>query len=165
MGYSTFDGSFPTFFSYFPDAAILPGDGDDAAEVGYALGCIVYLLEHWPLPPENGGGDDGFPTFERLQTKYSIEPPRTHHPAPRRVRPLSTSLSLRHQALWRKGAINPSALIVGHVSKDGCSNFDIIWDHLSGMSGLFTTPPHAVHCALLGRHAYWMLIGACDPML
>ena len=26
-------------------------------------------------------------------------------------------------------------------------------------------PTHAVHCALLGYHAYWMLIGACDPML
>ena len=26
-------------------------------------------------------------------------------------------------------------------------------------------PTHAVHCALLGCHAYWMLIGACDPML
>ena len=26
-------------------------------------------------------------------------------------------------------------------------------------------PPHAVYCALLGCHAYWMLIGACDPML
>ena len=26
-------------------------------------------------------------------------------------------------------------------------------------------PTHAVHCALLGCHADWMLIGACDPML
>ena len=26
-------------------------------------------------------------------------------------------------------------------------------------------PTHAVYCALLGYHAYWMLIGACDPML
>ena len=26
-------------------------------------------------------------------------------------------------------------------------------------------PTHAVHCALLGYHAYWMRIGACDPML
>ena len=26
-------------------------------------------------------------------------------------------------------------------------------------------PTHAVFCALLGGHAYWMLIGACDPML
>ena len=26
-------------------------------------------------------------------------------------------------------------------------------------------PTHAVHCALLGYHAYWMLSGACDPML
>ena len=26
-------------------------------------------------------------------------------------------------------------------------------------------PTHAVYCALLGCHAYWMLIGACDPML
>ena len=26
-------------------------------------------------------------------------------------------------------------------------------------------PTHAVYCALLGHHAYWMLIGACDPML
>ena len=26
-------------------------------------------------------------------------------------------------------------------------------------------PTHAVYCALRGYHAYWMLIGACDPML
>ena len=26
-------------------------------------------------------------------------------------------------------------------------------------------PTHAVYCALLGCHAYWILIGACDPML
>ena len=26
-------------------------------------------------------------------------------------------------------------------------------------------PTHAVYCALLGCHAYWMPIGACDPML
>ena len=26
-------------------------------------------------------------------------------------------------------------------------------------------PTHAVDCALLGCHAYWVLIGACDPML
>ena len=26
-------------------------------------------------------------------------------------------------------------------------------------------PTHAVYCALLGYHAYWMLIGTCDPML
>ena len=25
-------------------------------------------------------------------------------------------------------------------------------------------PTRAVFCALLGYHAYWMLIGACDPM-
>ena len=27
------------------------------------------------------------------------------------------------------------------------------------------TPTHAVYCALFGYHAYWMLIGACNPML
>ena len=28
-----------------------------------------------------------------------------------------------------------------------------------------TTHTHTVYCALLGYRAYWMLIGACDPML
>ena len=26
-------------------------------------------------------------------------------------------------------------------------------------------PTHAVYCALLGYPAYWMLVGACDPIL
>ena len=29
----------------------------------------------------------------------------------------------------------------------------------------FYRPTHAVYGALFGYHAYWMLIGACDPMI
>ena len=45
--------------------------------------------------------------------------------------------------------------------------FDIIWDHFSGVSPPYTAP-HAP-CGILylppPARAYWMLVGACYPML
>ena len=44
-------------------------------------------------------------------------------------------------------------------------NFDTILDRLCRDFWALYHPAHAVHRALLGCHAYWMPIGACDPML
>ena len=55
---------------------------------------------------------------------------------------------------------NYLAVQLEEVSK----GFDIILDRFSRLS----QPPtvaHTVHCALLGGHAYWMLSGACDPIV
>ena len=43
-------------------------------------------------------------------------------------------------------------------------DFDIIFDHASRRSEPCTAPSRAVGHALRGHHAYWIPIGACDPM-
>ena len=55
---------------------------------------------------------------------------------------------------------------VGYIVGSAYGNFDTIFGHhFWRVSQLQPTPTCAVHAALLGPHADWVLIGAWNPML
>ena len=56
-------------------------------------------------------------------------------------------------------------LVQTQASTKVYKDFDIIFGpSLRDIWALYH-PTRAVYCALLDYYAYWMLIGACDPML